>query len=253
VTYPQPVVDDVLGLLAGGLSHAEISRRTGISRAAIRDWSRGRVPKRVSGSHGADRRATCSLIPIVPPAPYAYLLGLYLGDGCISTMPKDVFRLRIACCDRYPHLMDLCQEAIEAVMPANKVGRAHGIGCTDVGSSSKHWPCLFPQHGPGPKHKRRIVLTRWQDAIVRENTRDFIRGLVHSDGCRGINPITAPSGKRYFYPRYEFTNVSDDIRGLFCWACNLLHVEWRVMNSKTISINKRADVAFLDTIIGPKT
>ena len=80
-----------------------------------------------------------------------------------------------------------------------------------------------------------------------------MRGLVHSDGCRSINPITAPSGKKYFYPRYEFTNVSDDIRGLFCSACERLGIEWKRTNHKNVSVNKRADVAFLDTFIGPKT
>jgi hypothetical protein len=168
-------------------------------------------------------------------------------------MPKGVFRLRIFCCDAYPHLMDLCQEAMEAVLPGHRVGCFQSIGCTDVSSYSKHWPCLFPQHGPGMKHLRCIELTPWQDEIVRRFPREFLRGLIHSDGCRGINPIRSPKGKSYLYPRYEFANVSEDIKDLFCWACDLLHVEWKVMNAKTISINKRADVAFLDTFIGPKS
>ena len=255
MTYPEATIDVVLGQLGEGMSQAEISRRTGISRAAIRAWGRGRVPKRAGRGrrHGPNERMTCELIQLAASPAYAYLLGLYLGDGCISRMPRDVFRLRITCCDAYPHLMDLCQEAVEVVMPSNKVSRTHRIGCTDVGSSSKHWPCLFPQHGPGPKHKRRIVLTRWQNDIVRENTQEFLRGLVHSDGCRCINRVTNRLGQRYEYPRYLFTNASDDIRNLFCWSCDLLHVEWRVMNSRTISVNKRADVAFLDGFIGAKT
>jgi hypothetical protein len=32
----------------------------------------------------------------------------------------------------------------------------------DVSSYWKHWPCLFPQHGPGRKHERRIALVPWQ-------------------------------------------------------------------------------------------
>lgn len=38
----------------------------------------------------------------------------------------------------------------------------------DVVLCSKHWPCLFPQHGPGRKHHRRIALEPWQEAIVKE-------------------------------------------------------------------------------------
>jgi hypothetical protein len=250
MTYPQAVIDEVLRLSDEGLSQAEISRRKGISRAAIREWQRGKLPKR---SHAEHERCLCPLIRTVPPRPYAYLLGLYLGDGTISDMHRGVFRLRIFCCDAYPHLMDLCQEAIEAVLPDHRVGRVKKLGCTDVSATSKHWPCLFPQYGRGMKHLRRIELAPWQAGIVREHPQGFLRGLIHSDGCRNINKVSNRSGQRYEYPRYSFKNVSDDIRQLFCWACDLLQVEWKVMNRYTISINKRADVAFLDTFIGPKT
>lgn len=253
MTYPQVLVDKVLDLIAAGVSQAEISRRTGISRAAIRDWGGGIVPRRSAESHGPHEREACPLIPTLPWAPYAYLLGLYLGDGTISDMPKGVFRLRIFCCDSYPHLMDLCQEAMEAVLPGHKVGRFQGLGCTDVSSYSKHWPCLIPQYGRGMKYLRPIELTPWQEAMVTMFPADFVRGLIHSDGSRTKNWARSPTGKRYDYPRYEFTNRSEDIKDLFCWACDLLGVEWREMNDDTISINKRADVAFLDTFIGPKS
>jgi hypothetical protein len=248
VTYPPATIEGVLEMVVHGVSQAEISRWTGISRSAIRDWSRGRLPTG-GARHGT---SACPLIPSVPPAAYAYLLGLYLGDGCISAT-KNVFRLRIQCCDRYPHLMDLCQEAIQAVMPHNVVGRRPRVGCTELTSYSTHWPCLFPQHGPGRKHERAIVLSPWQGKHVRAHTKEFLRGLIHSDGCRGLNTVSNRLGKRYSYPRYTFTNASDDIRELFCWACDRIGVDWKVMNARNISINKRADVAFLDTFIGPKT
>lgn len=251
VTYPQVIVDEILAMLEAGLSQAEISRRRGMSRSAIRDWSRGNLPKRSADAH--HERLDCPLIRTIPRSSYSYLFGLYLGDGTISYMKRGVFRLRIFCCDAYPHLMDLCQEAIEAVLPSHKVGRFKKLGCTDVSAYSKHWPCLFPQFGPGMKHLRHIVLAPWQVSIVMEHPKEFLRGLIHSDGSRSMNRVSNRHGQRYAYPRYMFTNVSEDIKGVFCWACDLLGVEWKVMNAKTISINKRADVAFLDTFIGPKT
>jgi hypothetical protein len=46
------------------------------------------------------------------------------------------------------------------------------VGCVDVSMHPKHWPCLFPQHGPGRKHNRRIALEPWQRAIVDQETKD---------------------------------------------------------------------------------
>ncbi len=43
---------------------------------------------------------------------------------------------------------------------------------------------------------------------------ELIRGLIHSDGCRVTNCTTQLVGgqsKRYEYPRYFFTNKSEDI------------------------------------------
>jgi hypothetical protein len=79
----------------------------------------------------------------------------------------------------------------------------------------------------------------------------FLRGLIHSDGCRFTNTIRHPK-KTYTYPRYNFSNRSDDIRGLFCGACDLLGIEWRVMNAWNISVARRESVACLDELVGPK-
>jgi hypothetical protein len=38
----------------------------------------------------------------LPQTAYAYLLGLYLGDGCLSEHPRGVYHLRVACAARYP-------------------------------------------------------------------------------------------------------------------------------------------------------
>jgi hypothetical protein len=95
------------------------------------------------------------------------------------------------------------------VLP-NKVSRTPKIGCTEVAAYSKHWPCLFPQHGPGRKHERRIELVPWQQDLVDLDPRPLIRGLLHSDGCRVLNWVNGTP-----YPRYHFSNVSADIRGIF--------------------------------------
>ena len=89
--------------------------------------------------------------------------------------------------------------------------------CVRVVGSSTRWPEAFPQHGPGRKHERTIELADWQREIVDRFPQEFLRGLLHSDGCRTVNRFktTLPSGRvaEYAYPRWFFSNRSADIRG----------------------------------------
>jgi hypothetical protein len=121
-----------------------------------------------------------------------------------------------------------CEAAVEIVMPNSKVAvyRRNRERLDEVGSYSPHWPHLFPQHGPGRKHERRIVLEPWQQLIVDRYPGRLLRGLIHSDGCRVVNRIRHPK-KTYAYPRYFFSNRSADIQGIFTGACDRLGVAWR--------------------------
>jgi hypothetical protein len=69
--------------------------------------------------------------------------------------------------------------------------------------------------------------------------------------CGGASTDCA-SRATYEYVRYEFSNRSDDIKRIFCEACDALGVQWRVMNRDSISVARRASVASLDEFIGPK-
>ncbi|MGW1254294.1 transcriptional regulator [Streptomyces sp. NPDC002513] len=242
-----------LALVAEGRSLNSVSRETGISRSAIRSW-RTRTEAGPRAGHPCPR---CQEVPSPPEAPaaYAYLLGLYLGDGCISPHRRDVYFLRVVLDRAWPGIIDACEEAMRAVRPSNSVFRVGRQGCVAVSSSSKHWPCLFPQHGPGKKHERRIVLEPWQQDIVDAHPWDFIRGLIHSDGCRTINWTTRlvrGERRRYEYPRYFFTNLSRDIVQLFTDTLDRLGVEWTLANARNVSVARKASVALLDAHVGPK-
>ncbi len=121
-----------------------------------------------------------------------------------------------------------------------------------VSSGWKQWPCYFPQHGSGVKHLRKIELASWQQSLVKVQAGAFLRGLVHSDGWRGVNRVHA-KGKVYEYPRYQFSNRSDDIRKLFTDACDCLGVSWRPWTRYHVSVAQRESAAILDSFIGPKT
>ena len=128
---------------------------------------------------------------------------------------------------------------------------AHTERVCKVQSYWTHWPCLFPQHGPGRKHERPIVLADWQRAIVEEHPWPLIRGLIHSDGCRAVNRVTV-RGVRYAYPRYFFANESPDILAIMGTALDRVGVAWRFNRPNSISIAKRAAVAAMDEHVGPK-
>lgn len=73
----------------------------------------------------------------VPAPSNAYLLGLYLGDGCLSVHPRRVYRFRITLDVRYPAIIAECRRAMGAVLP-NRVGVVGKPGCVSVGSYSRH-------------------------------------------------------------------------------------------------------------------
>jgi hypothetical protein len=232
----------VQSLLDEGRNHSEIARATGIPRSTVRDWA-ARGPRRLDNNRKIDPSN-------VPRCDYAYVLGLYLGDGHIVRLPR-TFRLSIYMDSRYPAIIAEVRRALASVLYPNKaaIQRPRRVNMAIVRTHSNSLPTLFPQHGPGPKHMRPIALADWQQAIVEEHPDLFVRGLIQSDGCRVMNKVW---GGKYAYPRYFFTQVSDDIRRLFCDACDRLGVDYRLSNWKTVSVAKAGSVARLDEFVGPK-
>jgi hypothetical protein len=247
----------VTRLVLAGQNDCQISRATGIPRGTVRDWRHGKTRQR-----RIDARSGCPScghpehdFAALPQEQYSYLLAMYLGDGHISEYARGTYRLRVFMDMNWPDIMFECAAAMEVLFPRNPVSFSRPdprSGCAVASVYSKQLVCLFPQHGPGPKHLRCIELVDWQQRIVERQPEQFLRGLIHSDGCRFINRVRI-KGKTYEYPRYNFTSASDDIRGLFTSTCDLLGIEWRRMNARNISVARRASVARMDEFIGPKS
>ncbi|MFD5733909.1 helix-turn-helix domain-containing protein [Streptomyces sioyaensis] len=246
--------------LRAGARNADVARALGIPLGTVGYWrhldraKRGECP----GSHHP-RCPRCDGRDL-DAAAYAYLLALYLGDGhIIQYSTHRVPSLMVTCGDDWPGLMDACETAMRAVFPDNSVCRVSRTGCHNVKVYSKHLSCMFPQHGEGKKHERPIVLEPWQQQIVDAHPWEFIRGLIHSDGCRITNWTTRLVGgerKRYEYPRYFFSNKSDDIRRLCSDTLTKVGVEWTTLargsDPFNISVARKASIALMDQHIGPK-
>jgi hypothetical protein len=239
---PDREFEFVRRLVEQGLNDCETARQTGVPRSTVRGWR--------AGTQRVSRTRDYAWSRLNQPQ-YAYLFGLYLGDGHISALHNGVYRLRISLDEWHIHIHMWCIDAIQAVMPGNRVFCVDAPGCRVIGCYSRHWRSLMPQHGAGKKHDRPIVLQPWQQEIVERYPQEFIRGLIHSDGSRFMNRVRV-KGKEYAYPRYTFTNHSADIRRLFTDTLDQLGIAWRQMNAVNISVARREAVAALDAFIGPK-
>lgn len=257
--YSRDVINEIFRLKALGLTNETIANQWGVSVGAVLHWLNWDQDSPAPRSDRADYCPRCSTGQLDPEA-YPYLLGLYLGDGYIGRIRRDVTYLSIACCDTWPGLMTECTEAMSAVFPVS-VFKVQRQGCTEVKSTSTHWTCIFPQHGPGKKHERLIALEAWQQALVDARPDRFIRGLIHSDGCRALNRIRKKNGEGFYeYPRYHFSNVSTDIVELLTAALDQLGISWKThvkrqepyLDQVAVSISRKAAVARMDTIVSPK-
>src|ERR1700722_2166592 len=120
--YARAVRLRAVTLIEQGHSLRAISESTGIHRSTLRGWRDHREQL-------ALRQASCPRCEYppslpVPHASYACLLGLYLGDVCISRAGdsrKDVWVLRIMCADAWPGLLGECKQAMRALRPGNTV------------------------------------------------------------------------------------------------------------------------------------
>jgi hypothetical protein len=193
------------------------------------------------------------------PRAYSYLLGAYLGDGCIHVLPRGAARHLISLDLSYPGIIASVEHAARTLLPDAPLTRSllEDSGVAVVRVSHPVLPYAFPQHGAGRKHLREIRLTDWQRELTHRHPKELLRGLIHSDGCRTINRFRTklPSGRiaEYEYPRYFFSNLSGDIRRIFCEHCELLGIRWTQSNPRNISVSHRRSVAFLDEFVGPKS
>ncbi|MBE2997287.1 helix-turn-helix domain-containing protein [Nocardiopsis sp. HNM0947] len=266
--YSRKIVDKALALHTEGWTQQRIASTCGVSQRAVSHWINSRRRNLATELKRIGYCPRCSTAMIHEEA-YAYLLGAYLGDGHITEFKRKpgLFVLWITYDSAYPQLVTYCHAAMGAVFPV-KPFTVQRKGCTAIKAYSKHWACIFPQHGPGKKHERTIALEPWQQSIVDAHPEALVRGLIHSDGCRLINRVRKKLGsgdvthyKYYEYPRYQFVNTSSGIVDILLRALDRLNIDWKLHVSKRepvyqdayiVSISRKEAVARMDSFIGAK-
>ena len=258
--HPPEIKARALELIAAGANDCEVSRRIGVPRRTVRDWRQPTyVPRRAGPMEICPRCWRTAKRIRFTSGDYAELLGLYLGDGYISTGPR-ADRLRIALDAKYPDIIDETRALLRRCFPENAVDviRANLKGrLVNVSVYSQHLTCLFPQHGAGLKHTRRIQLEPWQAALVDAAPWRFIRGCIWSDGCSFINRTHVHRPVPHEYLSYEFSNMSREIVELFVASCDRVGVRTRVTVRRRglwdVRINRRASVALMLEHVGRKS
>ncbi|GAA2833318.1 helix-turn-helix domain-containing protein [Kitasatospora sp. CM 4170] len=255
------VREQAVRLLRQGARNVDVARRLAVPPGTVSWWKHQDLAR--TDELPGRKRSTCMHCfgdDVDAPA-YSYLLGLYLGDGHI-TWPKQHRSpsLFISCDEKWPGIIDSVEHAMVQVMPLNKPCHVRRTGCRVVKLYSQHLYCYFPQHGPGKKHERTIALEPWQKEIVDAHPWAFLRGLIHSDGCRITNWATRTVNgvvKRHEYPRYFFTKTSTDIIRLFTDTLDAVGVQWKTSKPRAtgqvnISVARKDSVALMDAHIGAK-
>lgn len=249
--------DKILTLHHQGYNCSQISRKINIPRTTIRDYitninqpnimrmrkiSNNNILEKIINQNDLELRKE-----------YSYLLGIFLGDGCLSKMNKGVYRIRITLDAKYPGIINKVKTCVSTVMPNNKTSLVKRyveeyLSCVDVSCYSKDWVNLFPFYQPGYKWKYKIQLTDWQKSVVENYPKEFWLGLFHSDGSR----YKQTNANKYYY---QFAQKSEDITNLFMWCSNLLGIKYGITKNKTtnrIQIYNKDSIIFLDTFAGSK-
>ncbi|HET7690427.1 MAG TPA: transcriptional regulator [Nocardioidaceae bacterium] len=246
------VVASALRDSSEGMKDAENAAKHGVAVKTIRRWRRLYVRRGVT--RGQEHvGAPCPRCDgaVLDTGAYAELFGWYLGDGHLARARRGVYTLSIVNDERYALLNVRIAQLMKLVKPASRPHTRQVPGAVVTTVGWKHWPCLLPQHGPGRKDQRVLSLEEWQEVIVGTHPADFLRGLFHSDGSRFTN-WARRGERRHEYGRWMFTNNSSDIMTWCQEALDLIGVHWTMPRWNCLSVARRADVALLDEIIGPK-
>ena len=207
--YSRDRIESAFALRAMGLTQAAIAARLGVSPTTTRRWLSSGTPDAAEFAHRLSRPCSlnrCDVRTEMDPSAYAYLLGLYLGDGTLAQAPRrqNVMRLEISCCDDYPGLLIECRNAISAVIPGKPVG-----GQT-ISRLLRRLVVLAPLDLPvssaraGRKHERPIVLLTGNGRSCSMRTRTC--------SCAASSTLTAAAASIGSLPAARRTNTPGPVR-----------------------------------------
>jgi hypothetical protein len=186
---------------------------------------------------------------------YYYILGQYLGDGCVSKYAR-TYRLRIFASITHLGIIDEVTKCLKMIFPSNSIGFSRKPGCLEISVYSNMIPIMFPHIGDGRKHDRKIELSEFQKQHIQNGARFLLRGLFHSDGCYYRQRILRDGSE---IMNYSFCNKSKDIHAIYQMALEICGIGYsyhrKTKDDDSISITgiyKKTDVDAAFSIMGSK-
>ncbi len=147
--HADTIFQKAISLLKSGKNPSEVARLIGISRTTIRDWNNLYVKENTPRKKSVvvyDRSGWAE----VEFRAYAFILGVYLGDGYINKT-KDlkngsaVYQLRLFQDPKYIKDINEWQQKLQIIFPDNQVALSlDNNGTRYVRLYSKELPVLFP-------------------------------------------------------------------------------------------------------------
>lgn len=244
--------NEAIRLFSFGYKIVEVSKLTGINRSTLSNWivRNGRIKKQIDtdiplnylmsfkdGFTEQDKKD------------YSYLLGLYLGDGCIYKL-KRTEKITITLDKKYEKLNEYTINIFSRFFNKDSYifdRSLHNRGnAIDVIHHSSHLSLIFPQHGIGKKHNRDVSLKSWQESIIDDIS--LVKGLIMSDGTYYLDNQTN-------IKKYSFSNKSKDIIDLMKGLLIKLNIDFKLYNKVSkyeLVIHSKNQAEKLHNIIGDK-
>lgn len=249
--YNIKIIENVLSEYEKNKNISHLSKLFNIPRATIKYWLNHNILNSLK-TKDIDKEIIDSIYEHISlnKKDYSFILGLYLGDGCITENGRNnsSYKLRIAQDKKYPKTISLIQNRLSSFF-GKESKLVSGKGCYHITIYDKYLPIYFPQHGKGFKHDRKIRLNDFQ--LKNIDDVELLKGLWISDGSFYIAKLS-----KYKYERYNFTNKSTDLIEIFSGLLDNLGVKHskRVKNNGVwiIEIQNKKYVSILRDILGIK-
>lgn len=174
--------EQCIALRLQGYSQNRIAEMLGVSQSTVRHHTR-HLPA-VKTPRVTCRRSVSTPEPLPPSSDFAYLLGVFAGDGNLAKLPRTC-KLVVSCSTDYPDLIEGYADLIQqltglTVKRTRKREKGRDTNCIDVYVYSQHLPAMLGLPC-GAKVSSGFAVPDWiwhDDAYARA----FLRGLIETDG-----------------------------------------------------------------------